>query len=218
MGNSLDPGDRAEHAASQEPGAPPGPVAETVVPRGGRDRASRAALVRAALVRAPPSEGKGGTDAAPSRDIRMGLAQAGVSRAIARQALAGSADRLLAEARTACLRDGVAATRRHMLMRVAKGVGLSQVEVARGLRGAIGRGGRAAASAAVGAWYRHDPIALLAATILGAREREVFLTRRDTRAEDVAVVHELAGRLGVSAERVYELEASARRKLTRALG
>ena len=54
--------------------------------------------------------------------------------------------------------------------------------------------------------------------ILGARERDVFLARRDTRPDDIAALHQLASRLGISADRVYELEASARRKLARALG
>jgi DNA-directed RNA polymerase sigma subunit (sigma70/sigma32) len=58
----------------------------------------------------------------------------------------------------------------------------------------------------------------MATTILGARERDVFLARRETRPDDVAALHRLASRLGISADRVYELEASARRKLARALG
>jgi DNA-directed RNA polymerase sigma subunit (sigma70/sigma32) len=57
----------------------------------------------------------------------------------------------------------------------------------------------------------------LATTILGARVREVFLARRNARPDDLAALHQFAACLGISVERVYELEASARRKLARAL-
>jgi hypothetical protein len=46
----------------------------------------------------------------------------------------------------------------------------------------------------------------------------VFLARRDARRDDVAALHRLASSLGLSVERVYEIEASARRKLAVAVG
>jgi hypothetical protein len=144
--------------------------------------------------------------------------RSGAPQVAARQALAGSGDRLLAEARDACRRDGVAATRRELLMRVAKRVGLPQAEVARGLSGALRREGAAAVFGGFAARRPRDSVWRLAAAILGTREREVFLARRVARPDDVAALHALAEGLGLSVERVYELEASARRKLARALG
>src|SRR6202034_3213232 len=126
-------------------------------------------------------------------------------------ALAGSGDRLLDEARDACRREGVAATRRELIMRVAKPVGLPQTEVARGLGATLRREGASAASGSPAAWRPRDPVSRLAAAILGRREREVFLARRVARADDVVALHALAACLGLSVERVYELEASARR-------
>jgi hypothetical protein len=136
-------------------------------------------------------------------------------RIVARQTLAGSGDRLLADARDACRRDGVAATRRELLMRVARKVGLPQAEVARGLGGTLRR--EAVAQGGYAPRRGRDPISRLATAILGTREREVFLARRMARPDDMAALHALAACLGLSVERVYELEASARRKLARAL-
>jgi len=141
------------------------------------------------------------------------------SRDKARQTLAQVGARLLADARSACRRDGVAATGRELCARVAKRIGLPQAEVARGLNGQIRRDRIVVATAAAGGIrHRRDPVSRMATMILGARERDVFLARRDTRPDDIAALHQLASRLGISADRVYELEASARRKLARALG
>jgi hypothetical protein len=139
-----------------------------------------------------------------------------IRRVVARQTLAGTDDRVLADAREACRREGVAATRRELLMRVSKRVALPPTEVPRGSGGAIRRDGMTASTGS-GARRPRDPVSRLAAMILGVREREVFLARRVARPDDVDALHELAACLGISAERVYELEASARRKLTRAL-
>ncbi len=158
------------------------------------------------------------TDVVRSRDTDVARARRVASRDIAREVLARSADRLLADARNACLREGVAATRRELLARVARRVGLSQAEVARRLAGDIQRDDAMPVLAAGGVRENHDPIMLLAATILGARERAVFLARRDARRDDVAALHRLAACLGLSVERIYELEASARRKLAVAVG
>jgi DNA-binding CsgD family transcriptional regulator len=130
--------------------------------------------------------------------------------------LAGALERLMLDARNACRREGIAATRRELFARVAKRSGLPQAEVARRLRGKVRRGDLAEAPEEASAEAR-DPIPLLAATILGAREREVFLARRNARPDDIAALRQLASRLGISVERVYQLEASARRKLACAL-
>ena len=135
-----------------------------------------------------------------------------------RHALAGAGERLLADARNACRRDGVAPTRRELFARIAKRIGLPQAEVARALNGHIKRESVPATTVVAGVSRLCDPVLRMAATILGAREREVFLARRDTHPDDVAALHQLASHMGISVERVYEFEASARRKLARALG
>src|SRR5208282_4445936 len=56
-------------------------------------------------------------------------------------------------------------------------------------------------------------ILVLADTILGQREREVFLERCMTGDAPVSRLDELAARFGVSRERIYQLENSARRKI-----
>ena len=189
--------------------APPR-VASMAATRVGRDRAVRPEVA---------GDGDGGDpEVVALRDSGASLIRSGAPQVAARQALAGSGDRLLAEARDACRREGVAATRRELLMRVAKRVGLPQAEVARGLSGALRREGAAAVFGGYAARRPRDSVWRLAAAILGTREREVFLARRVARPDDVAALHALAAGLGLSVERVYELEASARRKLARALG
>jgi hypothetical protein len=151
-------------------------------------------------------------DASPATPVPPDAA-----RDSARQTLARAGERLLADAHNACRRDGVAATRRELLARVAKRVGLPQADVARGLGGHLRRDGVAALAAGAGVSRLRDPVSRMATLILGARERDVFLARRDTRPDNIAALHQLASRLGISVDRVYELEASARRKLARAL-
>jgi hypothetical protein len=201
-------GVRADFIARMERTLPP-PVAAEAMTRAGRGR-----LVR------PDAAGDsedGETDlAAPAQSIAG--AKSGAPRVVALQTLAGSGERLLADARNACRREGVAATRRELLMRVAKRVGLPQAEVARRLGNTLRREGGTAASGTPVGWRPRDPVSRLATAILGVREREVFLARRMARPDDVAALHALAACLGLSVERVYELEASARRKLARALG
>ena len=189
--------------------APPR-VAAMATTRVGRDRAVRPEVAGDGEDGDPGAVGPRESGASPIRS--------GAPQVAARQALAGSGDRLLAEARDACRREGVAATRRELLMRVAKRVGLPQAEVARGLSGALRREGAAAVFGGFAAQRPRDSVWRLAAAILGTREREVFLARRVARPDDVAALHALAAGLGLSVERVYELEASARRKLARALG
>jgi len=192
---------------------PPAPMTEAAATAVGRHRAVRPDLAR------PIQRGDNdGAEVVAARDAGAGVDRSDAPGDVAGQTLAGLADRLLADARSACRREGVAATRWELFARVAKRIGLSQAEVARGLERAIRRDGVAAASAVGGGRRLRDPVARAATTILGAREREVFLARRAARPDDVAALRQLAAGLGVSVERIYELEASARRKLDRALG
>jgi hypothetical protein len=203
---------RANFVARLERTLPPPPVTAVAMTRVGRGRIGHAEV-------AGDTEDAEIGDADPiAPPDRNAVAGSGAPRVVALHALTGSSDRLLADARDACRREGVAATRRELLMRVAKRVGLPQAEVARRLGGTLRREGAAAASGGPAAWRPRDPVSRLAAAILGVREREVFLARRATRPDDVAALHALAACLGLSVERVYELEASARRKLARALG
>ena len=204
---------RADFAGRMKRTIPPPAVATM-----GTTRVVRSRLVRPDIARAPHGGDPDDTYVAVSGDGRTRLVRSTALRDVATQTLARSGDYLLADARDACRREGVAATRRQLLMRVAKRVGLSQAEVARGLSNMTRCDRAAAASAAIGARHLRDRVSQLAATILGAREREVFLARRHARPDDIAAVHELAANLGVSVERVYELDGSARRKLARALG
>jgi DNA-directed RNA polymerase sigma subunit (sigma70/sigma32) len=59
-------------------------------------------------------------------------------------------------------------------------------------------------------------LTMLVNEILGKSERRVFQTRCMT-ANEPAKLEELAAELGVSSERIYQLEASAKRKIAVAL-
>ncbi len=207
---------RAEFVGGLERRVPP-VAAVVAMTRLGRGRTVRSEVARDIAARDIEDAETGEADAMASACSSAG-ARPSVPRVVARQALTGSGDRLLAEARDACRREGVAATRRELLMRVAKRVGLPQAEVARGLGGILCSEGVAAGTGGFAARHARDPVSRLAAAILGTREREVFLARRLARPDDVAALHALAAGLGLSVERVYELEASARRKLARAMG
>jgi len=211
--NSPKSANCAELVARMKQNIPPVPVTAAHGANAGRNRA-----VGSELARSIQRGGNAGIEAGMSRDTRAGVAQFGASRDITKPTLAGSADRLLADARNACQREGISATRRDLLARVAKRVSLSQPEVACRLGGTVRRGGAEAASTVADMRHRRDPVSRLAARILGAREREVFLARRDARPDDVVALHQLAARIGLSVERVYELEASARHKLDISLG
>ena len=213
METSHDPCRRIDLGGSLKRTRPPPAAVAVALTRAGRSRLARADVA---------SEIDDGTadetDLAASRHSHADPMPSTAPRGAAGPALAGLDERPLADARDACQREGIAATRRELLMRVAKRVGLPQAEVARRLGGTLRREGAAAASGGPAAWRPRDPVSRLAAAILGVREREVFLARRATRPDDVAALHALAACLGLSVERVYELEASARRKLARALG
>lgn len=213
METSHDPDLSADFAGRLKRTKPPPAVAAAGMSRVGRSR-----LVRSDVAREIEDGDPGDADPAVSGDSHAGPIRSTALRGAARPALPGLDDRLLADARDACRREGIAATRRELLMRVAKRVGLSPAQVARGLQGALRHDGVAAAFAGLGARHARDRVSRLVATILGAREREVFLARRAARADDIAALQELASSLELSVERVYELDASARRKLATALG
>ncbi|HSZ90825.1 MAG TPA: sigma-70 family RNA polymerase sigma factor [Acetobacteraceae bacterium] len=148
---------------------------------------------------------------------------------IAHRQLARSGGQLFAEARRACHREQVEPTEMELCARVGSRVGLSADEVARSRR--------AGSSVAVeldedtpidsgdagtpedDAIQRLDReklrrrILTLADTILGQREREVFLARCMTGEGPISRLDELGARFGVSRERIYQLESSARRKM-----
>jgi hypothetical protein len=206
---SLHSANRAEFGARREGQTPTGaamPTAPALKSKGATPEPARTFRLR------------GNHDGlVPRRDAIVAGGRADAVRDDAGVDLVGALDRLLADARIACRREGVPATRRELFARVAKRVGLSQAEVARRLRGQVRLGG-VTATPLSRVRRPHDPIPLLATTILGAREREVFLARRDARPDDIDALRQLAARLEISVERVYQLEASARRKLACALG
>jgi RNA polymerase sigma-32 factor len=147
--------------------------------------------------------------------------------------------RLFADARQACHREGIAPSDAELCSRVGARIGLPGDEVAQCLRLARGDalhldasedaalfdGGLVAreASPEEAVILRLDHaklrrrILVLAVEVLGERERKVFLAR--CMSDDEAGVHQesLASDLGVSRERVHQLEASAKRKIVMAL-
>lgn len=157
--------------------------------------------------------------------------------------LAQTSGRLLAEARRGCIRDGVEASESELCVRIGQRVGLPADEVARSLH--LLQGGTLSlshrGSGEDGAPALQDTLADdkacseddvirrldyakirrrilgLVDEILGERERTVFLARCMTGNEEIAHLDELATRFGVSRERVYQLEASAKRKIAKAL-
>jgi len=149
--------------------------------------------------------------------------------------------RLFAEARRSCHRDDVAATDAELCARVGRQIGLSGDEVARCLSLARGDAmsfdapaegdatplsGQLAAddiSPEEAVILRLDHAKLrrrilaLTEEILGERERKVFLARCMSDEETIAHLESLAAELGVTRERVYQLEVSAKLKIAVAL-
>jgi len=150
---------------------------------------------------------------------------------------------LHAEARRNCERERVEPTETELCERIGRRVGLSAGEVASSLRlmqgGSVSLNARTAGDAAApaladtladGSAASEDDVILrldhakarkriisLAEDILGDRERTVFFARCMTDSDEVAHLSTLATQLGVSPERVYQLEASAKRKIATAL-
>jgi RNA polymerase sigma factor (sigma-70 family) len=144
--------------------------------------------------------------------------------------------RLFADATLACLRERVDPTEAELCARVGRRVGLSADEVARSQRAGGGVSLEAIAGICHGpldlgaaptpeddAIRRLDReklrrrILVLADSILGERERAVFLARCMTGEGPICRLEALAKRFGVSRERIYQLENSARRKIITAL-
>lgn len=125
-----------------------------------------------------------------------------------------SASRLFADARRACQREGIQATDGELRARVGARVGLSADEVAR-----IMPSGPPAATPVhqLDAAALRQRIIALSEEILGERERIVFLARCLAERRSMRRYESLANELGVTRERVFELEGSARRKIAAAL-
>jgi hypothetical protein len=133
---------------------------------------------------------------------------------LAHRQLARMSARLLAEARRNCAREGIAPADPELFARMASRLGLSVEAVAQTL-----------APANIGLELYCDNIArldhvrarrrftALAATILGFRERVVFLARCLSNADATVPVARLGQRLGITPHRVAAIEASARRKI-----
>lgn len=151
--------------------------------------------------------------------------------------------RLVAEARRSCQRERVEPTESELCERIGRRIGLPGDEVARSMclmeGGTLSlhaeRTGEAgsinlqdtltddAASPEDDVILRLDHakarkrITALSQEILGERERVVFMARCMSDSEDIAHLDSLAEQFGVSRERVYQLEASAKRKIATAL-
>lgn len=132
----------------------------------------------------------------------------------AQQQLLRGAARLFEDARRACQREGVRDTDTELCVRVGARVGLTSDEVARWLP--LARDNDAPAQRLDAAALRRRMVAL-SDEILGARERTVFLARCLAERRNVRQQDALATELGVTRERICELEGSARRKIAAAL-
>ncbi|HTI82028.1 MAG TPA: sigma-70 family RNA polymerase sigma factor [Acetobacteraceae bacterium] len=125
-----------------------------------------------------------------------------------------SASRLFSDARRACQREGIEATDAELRARVGARLGRTGDEVAQLLPVVQPE------SASV---HQVDPVKLrrrmveLSEEILGARERTVFLARCLAEGRNLRRYETLASELGITRERVFELEGSARRKIAAAL-
>jgi RNA polymerase sigma-32 factor len=130
------------------------------------------------------------------------------------QQLMRSATRLFDDARRACQREGSEPTDAELCARVGARVGLPAEEVAKWLP--LARSNVTLAQQMDPAALRRRMIAL-SEQILGARERIVFVARCLPDRRRVRRVESLASELGVTRERICELEGSARRKIAAAL-
>jgi RNA polymerase sigma factor (sigma-70 family) len=150
--------------------------------------------------------------------------------------------RLFADARRSCLREGIEPTDAELCARVGARLGLSGDEVAQCL--SLARGDAVSFDAAGGerdtrplrnrlvaqdaspeeavilrldqAKLRRRVIALTK-EVLGERERKVFLARCLATEDGARHRESLAAELGVTRERIYQLEVSAKRKIAAAL-
>jgi RNA polymerase sigma factor (sigma-70 family) len=151
----------------------------------------------------------------------------------AHRQLARFATQLFADARRACERERVDPSVMELCARVGRRVGLSTDDVVRSQRvcgtSRVSFDHDTAFDLGDGLTPEDDAIQrldrkklrqrilTLAETILGQREREVFLARCMTGDAPISQLDVLATRFGVSRERIYQLESSARRKIIIAL-
>jgi RNA polymerase sigma-32 factor len=161
----------------------------------------------------------------------------------AHRQLAQMAGRLFADARKSCHREQVDATEMELCERIGRRIGLAGDEVARSIR--LISGGvvslQTQVSTAGAPQSLEDTLATenaspeedvilrldhakarrrimaLVHEILGERERVVFLARCMNDGDEIAHVETLAKQFGVTRERVCQLEASAKHKITMAL-
>lgn len=158
--------------------------------------------------------------------------------------LAQLSGRLLADARRSCLQERAEPTEWELCRRIGRRIGLPADEVVRSLR--LLQGGTLSLdyqtaqqdgdapplqdTLADDAACSEDEVILrldyakmrkrimaLVDEILGERERVVFLARCMTGNDEIAHLDQLATQFGVSRERVYQLEVSAKRKIAAAL-
>jgi RNA polymerase sigma-32 factor len=175
--------------------------------------------------------------------IRRNAAPVRLPATTAHRQLTQMAARLLADARRSCHRERIDATDTELCERVGRRIGLPGDEVERSLQlmsgGSVSlndhltRNGTTldlqanlpsdAASPEDDVILRLDHakarkrIRVLVHEILGEREREVFDARWMSDGDEVIHLEALAKRFGVTRERVCQLEASAKRKIARAL-
>jgi RNA polymerase sigma-32 factor len=175
--------------------------------------------------------------------IRRNAAPVRLPATTAHRQLAQMAGKLFADARRSCHRESVEATEAELCARIGRRIGLAGDEVARSILlisgGAVSLNTQVTAAgatrnleetiAADDASPEEDVILrldhakarkrimTLVHEILGEREREVFLARCMGDGDEVSHLETLARRFGVTRERVCQLEASAKRKITAAL-
>ena len=150
-------------------------------------------------------------------------------------------EKLINDARLACIRDGVDTTEAEIHERIGARIGMTAAEVASGLR--LLNGGVLSLDSepenGMPNWQdtltddsavteddvirRLDRakarrrVLELSDDILGERERVVFLARCSINGDEPVTLEVLAERFSVSRERIHQLEASARRKIATAL-
>jgi RNA polymerase sigma-32 factor len=175
--------------------------------------------------------------------IRRNAAPVRLPGTMAHRRLARTAGRLFAEARNNCRRGGVEATETEIHEYIGRCIGLPADEVARSLHmingGSVslqtqtedaGQGQSLEDTLVADQVSPEDDVILrldrakarkrikvLVNAVLDEREREVFLARCMGADDEVTHLETLAARFGVTRERIYQLEASAKRKISTAL-
>ena len=172
--------------------------------------------------------------------VRRNRESVGLPDSSAHRQLADMHAQLFADALRHCRQERVKPTPAALQERVGQRVGLSADAVASAMRIIQGAStsvhrddsgsARLADKAVDRSAAAEEPVVLrldhakarkriteLSEEILGERERAVFLARTTSRREDVGQLDDLAGEFGVSRDRIYQLEGSARRKIVTAL-